>query len=616
MDKLKSIKKNIREPNAGVLLEAILAIGILVLVVTGVIGIGLGGITGTLYGEERLEATALAQESLEATRAVRDFAWNNLTAGVHGLSDAAGYWVLSGTSSMVGRYTRQITITDVDAVTKDAVVHVEWEMLPGVNNVVEMTNRFTNWLNKSWIQTLAADFQTGTQNSTTITNTGGGEVALEKRADFISAGVYATHDFTGGGDITDIFIDGNILYVVTTNAGDGKEFASVDISNVSNEVITDINSLELGTQANKVIVNNGYAYIATNNSSEEVMVVRLSDFTKVNSINMAGSEDARSLAIVSNTLYVTKKKSSSEEFFAYNISNPGSIGSPIGSTELGADGNDVVISGNYAYVATNDDSKELMVVRLSDYAVVNSVNFQGSHDATSVVISGTTACVGRDKGGSEPEFYSLNVASPEGSITTNGSVDLGDDENIMDLAISGNIAYAGTKRESGAQDKKVAIINTSNNTLTGWIDFHDSENSKSQSIAMKGSYIYVGSTNSTETLQVVRGNESVSYTATGIFTSAPFDTGFTNTVYDSLSWTQAGAGTVKFQIRTADTDANFASATWVGPDGTSATYYTTSGTAIVTAPGASKRWIQYQVELSGGDSATPIINDVSITHEN
>lgn len=609
--------KWIKTISAGILLEAILAIGILVWTLTGIIGISLGGLMSTLRGEEQLEATAIAQESLEAARAVRDFDWSNLEPGVHGLSDTAGYWTLSGPSSVVGRYTRQITVTDVDAATKDVMARVEWTTFAGVNNAVEVTNRLTNWLTPSWTQTLLADFSAGTNNSTHTTNTAGGEVTLENRTNFIEAGVYATHDFPGGGDINDIFIVGNTLYLVTTNDGGGKEFASVTISNVSNGVITDLNALELGTQANKVIVSNGYAYIATNNSSEEVMIVRLSDFAKVNSINLSGSEDARSLALVDNTLYVTRKKSSSKEFYAYDVSSPENpIGAPLGSTELGADGNDLSINGSYAYVATHDDSKELMVIRLSDYTVVNSVNLQGSNDATSVVVSGPTAYVGRKRGGGEPEFYSLNISSPEGSITTNGSVDFGDDKNVVDLALSGNTAYVGTERESGDQDEKVAIIDASNNTLMGWIDFHDSENSKSHAIALQGSYIYVGSSHSTETLQVVRGNESGTYASTGTFTSSPFDSGSANTVYRVFSWTATGSGTIRFQIKTADTQANLANAPWVGLDGTNATVYATSGTTVVTAPGASTRWIQYQAAFAGSDSATPSLNDISITYEN
>lgn len=613
MDKLNSIKKI----TGGTLLEAILAIGILVLVSTGIIGMSLGGLTGSLRGKERLEATALAQESLEAARSIRDFDWNNLTTGVHGLSDASGYWAFSGTSDIKGRYTRTITVTDVDATTKDVTARLDWEALAGVNNMLEITNRFTNWLNTAWTQTLQADFNAGTRNSTLVTNTAGGEVALERRADFISAGVYATHDFAGGGDITDIFVVDNTLYLVTANDGSGKEFASVDISNISNGIMTDLNSLELGTQANKLVVSGGYAYIATNNNTEEIMIVRLSDFTKVNSIDISGSEDATGLFISGTTLYVTKQRSSSREFYAYNIANPeGTIGPALGSVELGADGNYVTVSGDYAYVATDDATKELMVIRLSNYSIVNSVNLAGSMEATTVQISGTTAYIGRENGDPEAEFYSVNVASPEGTITTNGSLDLGSDENVIDLVISGGTAYVGTERESGSQDKKVAIINTSNNTLTGWVDFDDSENAKAQAVWMQGAYIYVGSSHSTETLQVIRGNEGGTYAATGTFYSSAFDGGSSSITYESLSWTTSGTGTIKLQLKTADSQANLASATWVGPDGTNATYYTVSGTSIVTAPGASKRWIQYRAELSGNGAASPILNDVSISYAN
>ncbi len=612
MDKLKLAKKN----TGSTLLEAIIAIAILVIVFTGIIMVSLGGLTGSLRGEERLQATALAQETLEAVRSIRDFDWKNLTAGVHGLSDESGYWAFSGASDTAGNYTRSITVTDVDATTKDVTVHMQWLALAGVTNAIDITNRFTNWLKNSWTQTLQADFNAGTRNSALVTNTAGGEVTLENRADFVNAGVYATHDFPGGGDITDIYIVGNTLYLVTTNDGTGKEFASVDISNVSNGAMTDLNSLELGTQANRVVVSGGYAYIATNSSSEEVMIVRLSDFAKVNSIDVPGSANATGLSLSGATLYVAKKKSSSKEFYAYDVSSPqGPIGSPVGSTELGADVNDIAVSGGYAYVAANDDSKELMVIRLSDYSVVKTVNLAGSAEATTVQIAGTTAYVGRENS-SDPEFYSLNVASPEVSIPINGSVDFGSDENVIDLAISGGSVYAGTERESGSQDKKVAIINASTITLTGWVDFQDAENSKSQSIAMQGSYVYVGSTHTTQTLQVVRGNQSGTYSTTGTFTSSAFDTGSAGTAYGALSWTSGGSGTIKFQLKTADTQANLTNAAWVGPDGTSATYYTASGTSIVTAPGASKRWIQYQSTLAGSGPASPILNDISITYAN
>ncbi|MFA6520808.1 MAG: hypothetical protein WCT53_00255 [Candidatus Gracilibacteria bacterium] len=615
---MKSIKKN---TSAGILLEAILAIGIIAMVFTGIIGVSLGGLTGTLRGEERLPAVALAQESLEAVRSIRDFSWENLTAGIHGLSDTSNYWALTDTPDAVGIYTRQVTVADVDAATKDVVVSIGWEVLPGVNNEIEITNRFTNWLNKSWIQTLLADLDVGTKSSTKITNTAGGEITLANQADFSESSVFATHNFPGDGDITDIVVVGNTLYLVTTNDAGGKEFASVDISNIASGTITDLNALELGTQANRLAISNGYAYIATNSNSEEVIIVRLSDFTKVNSINIPGDENATGIAILGTSLCVTKERSWSKEFYAYDVSNPESpIGAALGSVELDTDGNEIVMSGNYAYVATDKNSKELMVVKLSTYTVVNSVDLHGDQDANAIGIDGTSVYIGRDGSGSEDEFYSLNIASPEGSITINGSADLeGEwwhDNDVADLSVVGNTAYLGLQHDSDWRNRKIAIVNTSNNAITGWVDVDASDDLHLESIWVAGIYVYVGSSHSTRTLQVIRGDENGAYFTNGSFISSALDTGSADTIYNSISWTKAGTGIVKFQLRTADTQENLSSAVWVGPDGTSATFYETSETGIVTKPGASKRWMQYKADLSGDGLTTPIINDVSVTYEN
>lgn len=602
-------------------MEAILAIGIIVMVFTGIIGISLGGLTGTLRGEERLPAVALAQESLEAVRSIRDFDWNNLTAGVHGLSDASNYWALTDTPDTVGIYTRQVTVAEVDAATKDVVVRIGWEALPGINNEIEITNRFTNWLNKSWIQTLLADLDAGTKSSTKITNTAGGEITLANQADFSESSVFATHNFLGDGDIKDLVVIGNTLYLVTTNDAQGKEFASVDISNIASGIITDINALELGTQGNKLVISNGYAYIATNNNGEEVVIVNLSSFTKVNSINIPGDEDAIGLAISGNTLFVTKERSWSKEFYAYDVSSPEApISAPLGSVELDADGNDIAVSGGYAYIATNKNSKELIVIKLSNYTAVNSVDLHGDQDATTVSIDGQAAYISRDGSGSEDEFYLLNIASPEGNITVTGSIDLEGEwwhnNDVVDVSLVGNTAYLGLQHDSDWRNRKIAIVNLSNNTITGWVDVDASDDLHLESIWMAGMYIYVGSTHSTRTLQVIRGDENGTYFTNGTFTSSALDTGSSDTIYNSISWTKTGNGTVKFQLRTADTQADLSSAVWVGPDGTSATFYETSETSIVTKPGAQKRWIQYKADFSGDGSTAPIINDVSITYEN
>ena len=66
----------------------------------------------TRYGKDYSEGTALVSECIEAVKSIRDRSWLNLINGDHGLSDAAGYWELSGTSEIIGKYTRVATIAD------------------------------------------------------------------------------------------------------------------------------------------------------------------------------------------------------------------------------------------------------------------------------------------------------------------------------------------------------------------------------------------------------------------------------------------------------------------------------------------------------------------------
>jgi len=102
------------------------------------------------------------------------------------------------------------------------------------------------------------------------------------------------------------------------------------------------------------------------------------------------------------------------------------------------------------------------------------------------------------------------------------------------------------------------------------------------------------------------------YYGSGNLTSATYDTG-NAADFGSISWTATtpSGASVKFQIAT-----NNDSSTWFfkGPDGTPATYYTSSGAAIWSGHD-SDRYIKYQAFLSTADTGvTPVLQDVSITY--
>ena len=105
------------------------------------------------------------------------------------------------------------------------------------------------------------------------------------------------------------------------------------------------------------------------------------------------------------------------------------------------------------------------------------------------------------------------------------------------------------------------------------------------------------------------------YSGSGNLTSSTFDTG-TSSNFNQITWApnsepvQTGSPNVRFQVAT-----NNDGSTWnfVGPDGTSATYYTTSNTNIASINNGD-RYFRYKTFLNTANTAyTPTISDVALT---
>lgn len=107
---------------------------------------------------------------------------------------------------------------------------------------------------------------------------------------------------------------------------------------------------------------------------------------------------------------------------------------------------------------------------------------------------------------------------------------------------------------------------------------------------------------------------SGNYAVSGVLESSTFDTGTDQTNFTTLSWaptSQDPAATLKFQLA-----ANNDNATWnyVGPDGTAATYYTTSGTGISGAADTN-RYIRYKAYLSTtASNKTPVLTGFTLNY--
>src|SRR3989338_1570665 len=138
------MRPSIRDKTGQGLLEAVLAMALFGFIALALISLALGGFGGILQGGDQTRAEFLAQEGLEAVRAIRDRAWNENIYAKSAVADGLASWAFSGegTEDVIGKFTRIISFESVcrdsgdeiavcpgaytDVHSKKIIVEVEW----------------------------------------------------------------------------------------------------------------------------------------------------------------------------------------------------------------------------------------------------------------------------------------------------------------------------------------------------------------------------------------------------------------------------------------------------------------------------------------------------------
>jgi Tfp pilus assembly protein PilV len=121
--------------------EVLLAATVFGLLATAVAGALVYGRISNANAGDHNRASLLAEEGLEAVRNIRDANFTNLADGTYGLVQSGGTWALSGSSDATGIFTRQVTISTIDATRKNVAVTVSW----GSSQSVTASGRMADW---------------------------------------------------------------------------------------------------------------------------------------------------------------------------------------------------------------------------------------------------------------------------------------------------------------------------------------------------------------------------------------------------------------------------------------------------------------------------------------
>ena len=373
--------------------EVLLASSVFILIVTALTGAYLYGRESTVLAGNRARAVFLAEEGIEAVRNIRDVGFTNLTDGTYGLATTSNEWNLSLLPDTNDIFSRQITIASIDAKRKSVTATVSWQQNLQRAGSVALVTELSNWI------------------ATAVSN-------------WANATSSASIDIAGNNNGLKVQVAGTYVYMVRN--GGTPNFLVIDVTSPDSPSIVGTLSLS-GTPTNIAVAGN-YAYVSNGNNSQELQIV---DVSIPSAPNLAGTYNAPGGAnplgvFVSGTkAYLVRVSSGDDEFVVIDVTSPSSP-SLLGSLNLGATGNEVVVSGQYAYIASASGAQEVQVVDVSSPSapslVGSGVNLPGNTDATTIALSGSLLFVGQGS-----SFRVVSVSNPllptlVGSLATGGLI--------------------------------------------------------------------------------------------------------------------------------------------------------------------------------------------------
>ncbi len=168
-----------------------------------------------------------------------------------------------------------------------------------------------------------------------------------------------------------IQVYGNRLYVTTRETA-GPEFHLFDIivPSITSEIVGA--SVNLNRTVNDMVVREQmvegtmrrYIYLATSAALKELSIYDVTNDipTEVASFNLPGSEDASSLYLRGNDLYLGRRSGGGNELYMFDIlSLLEGVGTPKATSEVGADVHSLGGSGQLLYLGTSKSGFEFQI---------------------------------------------------------------------------------------------------------------------------------------------------------------------------------------------------------------------------------------------------------------
>lgn len=607
-------------------------------------------------GREPVRQLALARlrETQEILSVIKTADWSAVADnGTFHPELVDGQWVLNpGEEVLGGVLTRSLQLSDayrdgagnlaesgtLDPSTRSVSIRVSWESF--IPASVTSDSYLMRLENRSFTETTAEDFLTGTNDSTTVTNEDGGEVTLGAggSGNWCEPALTLTEfDLPKSGVANAISaVEGQILAGTGENAS-GVSMDNILVSNAEPPTAVSGGTFD-GYKTNAVFTNGTFAYLATDTNSKEVEIVNLSSisdskYQEGGYYNAPGNGNASGIfasgshgfATIGSNLYV---------FDNTGLPNTSSSRPTRASISLSGAGGRLTVSGNYIYVTISSGTNALEII---EYAVDGSGNVTlnprgsvvlgGGQTGRDVVLNSTAtrAFLAASNHASQPEFYIIDLASKEGVRPSLGSYDTGSMQPKSLAAVSaGKVLLVG---QNGEEYQVVSVSDNQSGSVNiarcGGLQIDSGAIGVSALVEGDGdAYAYLVTGDANAELKIIEGGPGGQLASSGTYLSSPFDA-TASAVFNRFQFTHTAPAqtSLSFQIAVADavndacTDSDYQ---YLGPDGTGNTFFTEAAPIPLGNIGSYRnpaRCFRYKLYLGTNDgTVAPVLHDITVNY--
>lgn len=512
-----------------------------------------------------------------------------------------------------------------DPHTRSISITVTWiDRLKNTQSITP-TIYVNDWNTNSITYTTKQDFDTGSFASTMSQTLEDGEVRLQsmKYADWCNPTLsMSAFDLPGQGIAKSISSNGEKIYMGTGDNASGISFMDATVVGEP-PVVTNGLSNYNGAKTNDVFGINGNALLATDTNAEEVMILDLNLltyglYTKVGYFNSSGTENATAVFAIGNIGFVTHGRN----LTLFDLSSMNGSRPQLRTISVGTSSSqitDLYVDENYAYLTVTNNQYELLVYKYSPTLQLIGQGDLGTGSPSALFISEdkNRAYVGTASN-SGKEFFVFNISTKNTTYPIVTSFELGLLSVTSVVAVENRAIVGGT----GGQEYVVLDIeNEGTPNQCGGLQIDTGINAMALARQGINVYTYILTGDSTKELKIIRGGpggggaDGDGYLAYGEYLSKIFDsTSVTSEYYILALNTEVPFGSgLEIQVRVSN-DPTMAGSSWIGPDGTSATFYSQSG-VFDFPPLLIGRYIQYRAIFRSNTDLTPLLKEVIINYE-